>query len=65
MSSYQSFNIIFYINIFTSMAKAVMFSVALVCLFVCLFVCGQHYSINYERTGMKFYGEVLGSMLKN
>ena len=28
----------------TSLAKEVMFLVALVCLFVCLFVCGQHYS---------------------
>ena len=28
---------------------------------VCLFDCGQHYSESYERIGMKFYGEVLGS----
>ena len=36
-----------------------------VCLFVCLFVCGQHYSKSYERIGMKFYGGVLGSTIKN
>ena len=42
--------------IFTSLAKKVMFLVAVVCLFVCLFVCGQHYSKSYERIGMKFYG---------
>ena len=34
-------------------------------LFVCLSVCGQHYSKRYERIGMKFYGEVLGSTMKN
>ena len=33
--------------------------------FVCLFVCGQHYSKTYERIGMKFYGGVLGSTMKN
>ena len=32
---------------------------------VCLFVCGQHYSKSYEWIGMKFYGGVLGSMMKN
>ena len=32
-----------------------MFLVALVC----------HYSKNYERIGMKFYGGVLGSTMKN
>ena len=36
-----------------------------VCLFVCLSVCGQHYSITYGRIGMKFYGGVLGSTIKN
>ena len=45
--------------IFTSLAKEVMFLVALVSLSVCLSVCGQHYSKSYERIGMKFYGEVL------
>ena len=30
-----------------------------------LFVCGQHYSNSYEWIGMKFYGEVLGSTVKN
>ena len=38
-----------------------MFLVAL----VCLFVCGQHYSKCYDRIGMKFYGGVLGSTMKN
>ena len=55
--------------IITSLAKEVMFLVALVslsvCLFVCLFVCGQHYSKSYERIGMKFYGRVLSSTRKN
>ena len=36
-----------------------------VCLPVCLSVCGQHYSKGYERIGMKFYGGVLGSTMKN
>ena len=36
-----------------------------VCLFVCLFVCGQHYTKSYDRIGMKFYGGVLGSTMKN
>ena len=53
----------------TSLAKEVMFLVALVslsvCLIVCLFVCGQHYSKSYERIGMKFYGRVLSSTRKN
>ena len=49
----------------TSLAKEVMFLVALVCVFVCLFVCGQHYSKSYERIAMKFYGGVLGSTMKN
>ena len=47
--------------IVTSLAKEVMFLVA----FVCLFVCGQHHSKSYERIGMKFYGGVLGSTMKN
>ena len=51
--------------IFTSLAKEVMFLVALVSLSVCLFVCGQHYSISYERIGMKFYGGVQSSTRKN
>ena len=34
-----------------------------VCLFVCS--CGQHYSKSYERIGMKLYGGVLGSRMKN
>ena len=34
-------------------------------LLVCLSVCGQHYSKSYERIGMKFYGGVLGSTVKN
>ena len=49
----------------TSLAKEVMFLVALVSLSVCLFVCGQHYSKSYERIGMKFYGRVLSSTRKN
>ena len=60
------------VNIFTSLAKEVMFLVALVslsvlsvCLSVCLFVCGQHYSKSYERIGMKFYGRILSSTRKN
>ena len=32
---------------------------------VCLFVCGQHYSKSDEQIGIKFYGEVLGSTMKN
>ena len=32
---------------------------------VCLFVCGQYYSKCYEWIGMKFYGGVLGSTMKN
>ena len=50
-----------YNYIFTSLAKEVMFLVALVCLFVCLSVSGQHYSKRYERTGMKFYNSMEGS----
>ena len=49
----------------TSLAKEVMFLVALVSLSVCLFVCGQHYSKSYERIEMKFYGRVLSSTRKN
>ena len=62
---------------FTSLAKEVMFLVALVslsvclpvCLFVCLFVClwttFNDYSKSYERIRMKFYGRVLSSTRKN
>ena len=53
------------LTVITSLAKEVMFLVALVCLFVCLFVCEQHYSKSYERIGMKFYGRVLSSTSKN
>ena len=60
---------LFYHPFFTSLAKEVMSLVAFVCLFVCLSVClsvcGQHYSKSYERIGMKFYGWVLGSTMKN
>ena len=66
---YISFKTRLYLVIFTSLAKEVMFLVALVslsvCLSVCLFVCGQHYSKSYERIGMKFYGRVLSSTRKN
>ena len=48
-------------HLITSLAKEVMFLVALVCLFVCLFVCEQHYSKSYEQIGMTFYGGVLGT----
>ena len=44
----------------TSLTKEVVFLFALVCLFVC-----GHYSESYERTGMKFYGRVLDSTMKN
>ena len=61
--------LIIYQLIFTSLAKEVMFLVALVCLFVCLSVClsvyGQHNSKSYEWIGMKFCGGVLGSTMKN
>ena len=30
-----------------------------------LSVCGQHYSKSHERIGMKLYGGVLGSTMKN
>ena len=53
------------VNLVTSLAKEVMFLVALVSLSVCLFVCGQHYSKSYERIGMKLYGRVLSSTRKN
>ena len=36
-----------------------------VCLSVCQSVCGQHYSKGYEQIGMKCYGGVLGSTIKN
>ena len=32
---------------------------------VCLFVCGQYYSQGYKWIGLKFYGGVLGSTIKN
>ena len=38
--------------LFTSLAKEVMFLVALICLFICLSVGGQHYSKSYERIGI-------------
>ena len=50
-------------SIITSLAKEVMFLVALE-LSVCLSVCVQHYSKSYERIGLKFYGGVLGSTMK-
>ena len=53
------------LEIISYLANEVMLLVALVCLFVCLFVFGQHYSQSYKRIGMKFYGEVLGSTMKN
>ena len=34
-------------------------------LFVCLSVCEQHYWKLWEWIGMKFYGGVLGSTMKN
>ena len=49
------------IALITSLAKEIMFLVAL----VCLFVCEHHYSKSYEQVGMKFYGRVLGSAMKN
>ena len=42
-----------------------MFLVAYVGLSVCLFVCGQHCSKSYKWIGMKIYGGVLGSTMKN
>ena len=57
--------LISFVMFITSLAKEVMFLVALVCLFVCLFVCEQHYSKSYEQIGMKFYGRVLSSTSKN
>ena len=44
------------IAIITSLAKEVVFLVALVCLSVCLFVCGQHYSKSYERIEILWRG---------
>ena len=54
-----------YHALITSLVKEVMILVALVCLFVCLYVCRQYYSKADERIGMKFYGGVLGSTMKN
>ena len=51
------------VNVITSLAKEVMFLIALVCLFVSWSVFGQHYSKSYEWIGMKFYGGVLGGDL--
>ena len=45
----------------TQPCNYLMFLVAL----VCLFVCQKVYSKSYERIGMKFYGGVLGSTMKN
>ena len=62
------FIILHRLHIFTSLAKEVMFLVALVSLFVCLSVCLSVDNItqkSYERIGMKFYGGVLGSTMKN
>ena len=55
-------------HLINSLAKEVMFLVALVCLSVYLFVCLSVDNItqkNYELIGMKFYGGVLGSTMKN
>ena len=52
----------------TSLAKEVMFLVALVSSSVYLFVCLSVDNItqkSYERIGMKFYGRVLSSTRKN
>ena len=49
------------LQIISYLAKEVMLLVAL----VCLFVFGQLYSKSYKQIGMKFYGEVLGSTMKN
>ena len=61
------------LNIFTVCNMGVMFcigqgglrSLSASSLFVCLSVCGQHYSKSYEWIGMKFYGGVLSSTMKN
>ena len=47
----------------TSLAKEGFFG--RVGLFVCLSVCGQQISKRYEWIGIKFYGGVLGSTMKN
>ena len=52
-----------HVNVITSLAKKVMFSVVLVCLSVCLFVCEQYDSNSYEQIAMKFYGGVWGGKL--
>ena len=53
-------------GLITSLAKEVMFLVALVSLSVCLFVCLWTTLLkSYERIGMKFYGRVLSSTRKN
>ena len=48
----------------TSLAKEVIFWGALVCLSVCLSVDNITQKC-YERIGLKFYGGVLGSTVKN
>ena len=55
------------IRLIASLVKEVMFSVPLVCLSVCLFVLFVNNIApkSYQWIGMKFYGEVLGSTMKN
>ena len=48
------------VKITTSLAKEVMFSVAL----VCLSVYKQHYSKSYQQIVMKFSGRVRGGNMK-
>ena len=42
-----------------------MFLVGVLCLSVYLTVCGQHYLKSYEWIGIKSYGGVLDSTMKN
>ena len=49
----------------TSLAKEVMFLVALACLFVSLSVCKKHYSKSHKRIDMKFHEKVQGGKMKN
>ena len=51
-------------NVFTALAKEVMFLVALLSLSVCLPICLSVDNITH-RIGMKFYGGVLSSKRKN
>ena len=53
-----------YVAIFTSLAKEVMFLVVLVCLSVCQAVDNITQK-SYEQIGMKFYGGVVDSIMKN